>query len=192
MGAPSDWPPAFAASLPQHGENGRWLQAHTKVHLIGSRSLVSHLGFGGTEACAAAGTPGSVLSFRGGTQQEQVAHLSMEGLLDNFLTTLRALRDVLLFRRLIGTELLIGLYYLGAVIVPFAAWWLGRWVIATFRPADGTHGWDGHGAVPMTPTLRRRLWALAILLFLVMEVFWRLAFEFGIAYFQIRDALTGR
>lgn len=116
----------------------------------------------------------------------------MEGLLNEFLTTLRALRDVLLFRRLIGTELLIGLYYLGAVIVPFAAWWLGRWVIVTVRPADGVHDWEGQGAVPMTPSLRRRLWVFTILLFLVMEVFLRLAFEFGVAYFQIHDALTGR
>jgi hypothetical protein len=108
----------------------------------------------------------------------------MEGLLDNFLATLSALRDVLLFRRLIGTELLIGLYYLGAVIVPFAAWWLGRWVITALRPADGVQGWDGRGAEPMTPTARRRLWALAILLFVVMEIFWRLAFEFGIAYLE--------
>ena len=35
----------------------------------------------------------------------------MDGLLDNFLSTLRELRDILLFRRLIATELLIGLYY---------------------------------------------------------------------------------
>lgn len=116
----------------------------------------------------------------------------MEGLLDNFLFTLRELRDVLLFRRLIATELLIGLYYLGAVILPFAAWWGGRWIIRTLRPEDGIHGWDGDGVMPVDPSLRRRLWALAVVLFVLMEVFWRLAFEFGIAYFRIHDALTGR
>jgi hypothetical protein len=36
----------------------------------------------------------------------------------------------------------------------------------------------------------RRLWALAVVAFVVLEILWRLAFEFGIAYFQIRDALT--
>jgi hypothetical protein len=116
----------------------------------------------------------------------------MEGYVDNFLSTLQAFRDVALFRRLIGTELLIALYYLGAVAAPFAAWWAGRRILAAARPADGAHGWDGVGAAPVDPSLRRRLWAIAILLFVLMEVFWRLAFEFGIAYFQIRDALTGR
>jgi hypothetical protein len=115
----------------------------------------------------------------------------MEGLLDNFLSTLRELRDVFLFRRLIAQELLIGLYYLGAVIAPFAAWRAGRWIVANARPPDGVQGWDGVGTVPVDPSLRRRLWALAAVLFVLMEVFWRLAFEFGIAYFRIHDALTG-
>ncbi len=114
----------------------------------------------------------------------------MEGLLDSVYTFARELRDVLLFRRLIGPALLIGMYYVGAVAAPFLAWWLGRWVIATARPADGTHGWNGQGARPVDPGLRRRVWAVAIVLFIVMEVFWRLGFEFGIAYFQMHDALT--
>jgi hypothetical protein len=115
----------------------------------------------------------------------------MEGLLDNFLSTLRALRDILLFRRLIATELLIGLRYLGAIIAPFAAWWIGRWIIQMLRPADGLHGWHAEGAMPVDPSLRRRLWALAVTPFVLMEVLWRLAFELGIAYFRIHEALTG-
>jgi len=114
----------------------------------------------------------------------------MEGLLDSVYTFARELRDVLLFRRLIGPTLLIGMYYVGAIAVPFIAWRIGRRLIAKARPADGTQGWDGKGPAPIDPGLRRRVWAVAIVLFIVMEVFWRLGFEFGIAYFQMHDALT--
>jgi hypothetical protein len=114
----------------------------------------------------------------------------MEGLLENLYTVGRELRDILLFRRLIGPTLLIGMYYVGAVAVPFIAWRIGRRLIAVARPVDGVQGWDGRGAPPVDPGLRRRLWAVAVILFVVMEVFWRLGFEFGIAYFQIHDALT--
>jgi hypothetical protein len=44
--------------------------------------------------------------------------------------------------------------------------------------------------VPVDPALRRRVWTVAVVLFIVMEIFWRLGFEFGIAYFQMHDALT--
>jgi hypothetical protein len=114
----------------------------------------------------------------------------MEGLLENLYTVGRELRDILLFRRLIGPTLLIGMYYVGAVAAPVTAWWAGRRLIATARPLDGLQGWDGHGVMPVDPGLRRRAWAVAIVLFIVMEVFWRLGFEFGIAYFQMHDALT--
>lgn len=114
----------------------------------------------------------------------------MEGALAGFINTLQELRDILLFRRLIGTELLIGVYYLGAVVAPVAAWQIVRRLLPFVRPADGTHGWDGQGPAPVDPGVRRRLWAVAIVVFLLLEVLWRLAFEFGIAYFQIRDALT--
>jgi hypothetical protein len=114
----------------------------------------------------------------------------MEGLLDNLYTIGRELRDVLLFRRLIGPTLLIGIYYVGAVAIPFFAWWAGRRLIAIARPVDGIQGWEGQGAMPVDPGLRRRVWTVAVVLFIVMEVFWRLGFEFGIAYFQMHDALT--
>jgi hypothetical protein len=114
----------------------------------------------------------------------------MEGALAGFVNTLQELRDILLFRRLIGTELLIGIYYLGAVGAPMVAWQIARRLRPLVRPADGAHGWNGQGPTPVDPGVRRRLWALAIAVLLLLEILWRLAFEFGIAYFQIRDALT--
>ena len=114
----------------------------------------------------------------------------MEGALTGFSSTLQGLRDILLFRRLIGAELLIAIYYVGAVAAPAAAWHVVRRFSGATRPAANARDWNGAGPVPVDPGLRRRLWALAVLAFVVLEVLWRLAFEFGIAYFQIRDALT--
>jgi len=98
--------------------------------------------------------------------------------------------DFLTFKTFISTDALILFYYLGALVLPVGLWFFLMWLIRKYELL--------HTAYENTKAL---LWAslsvkhriifaaLWILAFLFMELFWRMFFEFLIAYMQIRDAL---
>ena len=101
----------------------------------------------------------------------------------------------LTFETLISTQVLIAFYYLGAAVMPILLFWFMLW----FKE------WLGH-RVPVvklglqagkrvikdnTSWQTRLKWTLFfVVMFLFAELFWRLLFEFLIAYMQMRDALV--
>ncbi len=108
------------------------------------------------------------------------------------------LRDLLSFRELIAPHVLIVLYYLGAIGIPvfIVDVWrrITRYlhgqtrVIETVK--EQTERWL-EGLPSRWSFVRSRAFLLsaALSLFVLAELFWRLMFEFLIAYFQMRDAL---
>ena len=98
--------------------------------------------------------------------------------------------DFLTFKRFISTEALIIFYYLGALILPIGMWLLLTWLIRKYRLLNTAYE---NGKELLWKSLSRkqqtRFVAFFVISFLFMELFWRMLFEFLIAYMQMRDAL---
>ncbi|WP_121626547.1 DUF4282 domain-containing protein [Poseidonibacter antarcticus] len=98
--------------------------------------------------------------------------------------------DFLTFKTFISTEALIIFYYLGAIILPLFTWILLTWVIKKNKLFNipYTKGKELLWKV-LSHKQKLKFIAFFIVLFIFMELFWRMLFEFLIAYLQIRDAL---
>ena len=98
--------------------------------------------------------------------------------------------DFLTFKTFISTEALIIFYYLGALILPVGLWLFLTWLINKYRLLNTAFE---SGKELLWKSLSRKQQAMFvaffIIAFLFMELFWRMLFEFLIAYMQIRDAL---
>ena len=98
--------------------------------------------------------------------------------------------DFLTFKSFISTEVLIIFYYIGAVILPVSLWYVFMWLIKKYHFIDAAYL---KGKEVFWQSLNRKHQRKFIILFLCcfffMELFWRMLFEFLIAYMQIRDAL---
>jgi hypothetical protein len=98
--------------------------------------------------------------------------------------------DFLTFKSFISTTALIVFYYIGAIILPVGIWFLATRLIKKYKFIDDLHK-KGKEAIwgLLNKKQQAKLVALFISFFLFMELFWRMLFEFLIAYMQMRDAL---
>ena len=98
--------------------------------------------------------------------------------------------EFLAFKSFISTEVLIIFYYLGALILPIGVWLLLTWLIQKYRLLNTAYE---SGREIIWKSLNRKQQAKIVVFFvtsfLFMELFWRMFFEFLIAYMQMRDAL---
>lgn len=98
--------------------------------------------------------------------------------------------DFLSFKTFISTEVLIFFYYLGALVMPIAIWLTLIWVIRRFSILNIAYQNTWQALWSILSRKQKLLFAgLFLLSFLFMELFWRMLFEFLIAYLQMRDAL---
>lgn len=90
------------------------------------------------------------------------------------------MQDFLTFKTFITPSILMFFYYLGALVIPFVSYTLARWFKRSYLKD-----------VNITITSKQRLWVIGLFLacFFCMELFWRVLFEFFIAYFDMHDAL---
>ncbi|MET0067081.1 MAG: DUF4282 domain-containing protein [Candidatus Thiodiazotropha sp.] len=98
--------------------------------------------------------------------------------------------EFLSFESFISTEVLIVFYYLGAIILPFGIWLLFAWIIRKYEIVNTA--FESTKEVIWNSLKRKQKITFVALFgfaFLFMELFWRMLFEFLIAYMQIRDAL---
>lgn len=98
--------------------------------------------------------------------------------------------DFLTFKSFISTEALIIFYYLGAIILPVGIWFLLAWLIRKYSLLNSAYE-NGKEIIwkSLNKKQQSKFVVFFISLFLFMELFWRMLFEFLIAYMQIRDAL---
>lgn len=98
--------------------------------------------------------------------------------------------DFLTFKSFISTEVLMMFYYLGAIVLPITTWILLIWLTQKYKIVHTTVKstqkilWQA-----LSPKQKSIFILFFGILFLFMELFWRMFFEFLIAYMQMRDAL---
>ena len=98
--------------------------------------------------------------------------------------------DFLTFKDFISIPVLIAFYYFGVIIFPFFMWIFSTWLMKKYKSIEDTHNkgktllWNA-----LSTKQKIKLTAAFLVSFLFMELFWRMLFEFLIAYMQIRDAL---
>jgi len=99
------------------------------------------------------------------------------------------MQDFLTFQTFITPTLLILVYYIGAILIPIFSWYLARWIKRSYL-SEEVSGQIKKVIQTRTTTKQRFIVLLVFLLaFLCMEIFWRVIFEFFIAYFDMHDAL---
>jgi hypothetical protein len=98
--------------------------------------------------------------------------------------------DFLTFKSFISIKALIIFYYIGALILPIGIWLLIDWLIRKYDFFDAAYK-NGKEAIWKSLNKKQQIKLLIffIFFFFFMELFWRMLFEFLIAYMQIRDAL---
>lgn len=104
---------------------------------------------------------------------------------------LGAVGDFFAFRTFIAPGVLYIVYYLGAVSIPVFAWLLARQARARALDLQARvpDRWAGRGGLGVAGWAR--VAGGALIAFVLMEIGWRMLFEFLLAYFQMREALVG-
>ncbi|HHS99801.1 MAG TPA: DUF4282 domain-containing protein [Thiomicrospira sp.] len=99
--------------------------------------------------------------------------------------------DFLTFKTFISTDVLIAFYYLGAVILPITLWFFLIWASKKYQIL-GTIYETGQSLFWRSLTTKQQVGIILMFTaaFFFMQLFWRMMFEFLIAYMQIRDALV--
>lgn len=94
------------------------------------------------------------------------------------------MQDFLTFQTFITPTLLIIFYYLGAMVIPIVSYSIAKWIKSSYFKDIGNQ-------IKKSLSLKQRasILSIALFCFICMEVFWRVIFEFFIAYFDMHDAL---
>ncbi len=99
--------------------------------------------------------------------------------------------DFLTFKRFISIEALIVFYYMGAVVMPIGLLLSLNWFIQKVSLVkSGLEQGKQQLWSKLTPAQKFKIMLFLTVFFLFMELFWRMLFEFLIAYIQIRNALV--
>lgn len=108
--------------------------------------------------------------------------------MDSSATSL--LWDFLSFRVLMTPAILVVVYYFGAITGPLAIFWFMRKIGQATTEASA---FPRRGRLRGSFTGEHKGWLIAagIVMLVLLEIFWRMIFEFFIAYFQIHNALMG-
>ena len=88
--------------------------------------------------------------------------------------------DFILFKKLISIETLIAFYYLGAIVFPFLLYFNYKKKFKNFFWSNINNNFN------LSPK-KSHIIMFNTFLFLFLELFWRLLFEFLISYIQVRD-----
>ena len=98
------------------------------------------------------------------------------------------MQDFLTFETFITPTLLIFIYYIGVILIPIVSWYLASWIKKTYF-SDIYEKMKEQIRTYTTSKQRLYMTIAFLFCFLCMELFWRVMFEFFIAYFDIHDAL---
>jgi len=94
------------------------------------------------------------------------------------------MQDFLSFQTFITPSLLIMMYYVGVLLIPVLCFYVTFRIKTTYLP-DISHTEKS----VLTPKQRVIFFIIFFFMLLFMEMFWRVIFEFFIAYFDMHDAL---
>lgn len=105
---------------------------------------------------------------------------------DSFATWLWELAT---FRRFVSPSLLVVFYYLGALLAPIIGLFILRQLTRRADQIEVPGEIMGRDVRPLWSRSVTAMRVMAVLAFVFFELFWRMMFEFLLAYFQMRDAL---
>jgi hypothetical protein len=109
---------------------------------------------------------------------------------------MQSIMDFLSFKTFISPYILIICYFIGAVIIPITSILLVKWAKNKWIKSKYYSNLKNEILPPLKISqfipLKIRLYSIiaAIILFISLEIMWRMLFEFLIAYLQIREALV--
>lgn len=94
------------------------------------------------------------------------------------------MQDFLTFQTFITPTLLLIIYYVGALVIPLLCWYFTLWAKKAYLSEVSEN-------IKLRTTAKQRfmLFMIFFITLLCMEIFWRVIFEFFIAYFDMHDAL---
>ena len=99
--------------------------------------------------------------------------------------------EFLTFKTFISGKVLIFIYYLGAVGLPFAVFNLTKWLINRYDLFDSIYKFTKLNSLDKLSKKQRVYFVvICFIIFLFMELIWRVMIEFLLAYIQIRDILV--
>ena len=93
------------------------------------------------------------------------------------------------FETFVSPTLLIGFYYLGALGGPIVGMFVMRQLVSVARRVNVPRSDATEAAREVWIKTRAGIGFVAFFAFVMFELFWRMLFEFLLAYFQMRDAL---
>jgi hypothetical protein len=94
---------------------------------------------------------------------------------------MQEITDFLSFKTFISSYMLFVFYYLGAVVVPMIAYIFAKKIYK--YPKETIKN-----TLPLDYKIK--IAVFSIILFIFMEILWRMMFEFLLAFLQMRDALV--
>ncbi len=97
--------------------------------------------------------------------------------------------DFLLFDDFISSQVLIVFYYFGAVVMPLLLWWSRRYLIQRFALMGWLNEQQGQMFRQLSRSDQIKLILAILLMFLCLQLGWRMMFEAMIGYFQMHDYL---
>jgi len=101
--------------------------------------------------------------------------------------------DFLTFKSFISIPTLIVFYSIGALVMPIFIWLFMLWLSHRYKFIDKMYQTGKSFSWGLLTTKQKLFFTfLFVVTFSFMELFWRLMFEYLIAYMQIRDALINQ
>ena len=98
--------------------------------------------------------------------------------------------DFLTFKSFISPSMLVIFYYMGVLILPIFLWQFSTHITAKNHWIDILHKKGKHLAWKLLSKKQRiTVFFVFLSVLIMMELIWRMIFEFLIAYMQIRDVL---
>ena len=98
--------------------------------------------------------------------------------------------DYLIFKRFISIETLIIFYYIGAIILPVGLSIFARSLIKKYELINKPYLTGEEFLWELLSNKQKvKLIGVFIIFFIFAQLFWRMLFEFLIAFMQMRDAL---
>ncbi len=97
--------------------------------------------------------------------------------------------DFLTFKTFISIDILILSYYIGAIIIPISMWLSKSYLQKRFKILDDFYNYLMKLFSRLSLKYRVISIFLMVLMFIFMEIVWRMCFEAMIGYFQIIEIL---
>jgi len=97
--------------------------------------------------------------------------------------------EYLVFNKFIAQDILVVFYYFGVIVMPILLWYARSYLIKKVVMIKEIENFVGSYYTKLSAQEKRKVWFILIVLFICLELFWRMMFEMMIGYFDMHDYL---